>query len=75
MKAQSKEDESSEACSVMWEKTNAYKIFVVKPEEKGPLGRHRCRWERDNKLNLRETGWKDVKLIHLAPDRECCWLK
>jgi hypothetical protein len=28
----------------MWEKRNAYRILVAKPEGKRPLGRPRCRW-------------------------------
>jgi hypothetical protein len=32
---------------------NAYKIFVGKPEKKGPLGRPRRRWE-DVRTDLRE---------------------
>jgi hypothetical protein len=35
---------------------NAYKILVGKPEGKIPLGRPRCRWEDNIKIDLRETG-------------------
>jgi hypothetical protein len=34
---------------------DAYKVLVVKPEGKRPLGRHRCRWE-NIKMDLREIG-------------------
>jgi len=30
----------------------AYRVLVVKPEGKGPLGRPRCRWEDNNKMDL-----------------------
>jgi hypothetical protein len=33
---------------------NAYNIFVGKPEGKRPLGRHRCRWEDNIRIDLRE---------------------
>jgi hypothetical protein len=45
---------------------NAYRILVEKPEGKRPLGRHRCKWEYNFKLDLRETGWDVMDWIHLA---------
>jgi predicted CoA-binding protein len=33
---------------------NAYKILVVNPEVRRPLGRPRCRWE-DIKMDIRDT--------------------
>jgi hypothetical protein len=38
----------------MREKMNAYKILVVKPEGKTPLGRRRCRWEDNIKMGFRD---------------------
>jgi hypothetical protein len=38
----------------MGEKRNAYRILVGKPEEKRPLGRPRCRWEDNIRMDLRE---------------------
>jgi hypothetical protein len=43
-------------CSTHGEKRNAYKISVVKPGGRRPLRRHRCRWEDNIKMNLRENG-------------------
>jgi hypothetical protein len=43
----------------MGEKRNAYGILVRKPEGRR-LGRTRCRWEDDIKIELRETGWDDM---------------
>jgi hypothetical protein len=35
----------------------AYRILVGKPEGKRPLGRPRCRWVDNIKMDLREMGW------------------
>jgi hypothetical protein len=40
----------------MGEKRNAYRILVGKPEGRRPLGRPRCRWEDNIKMDLREIG-------------------
>jgi hypothetical protein len=40
----------------MWEKRNAYNIWVGKPEGKRPLGRPRRRWVGNIKMDLREIG-------------------
>jgi hypothetical protein len=37
----------------MGEKRNVYRILVGKPEGKTQLGRPRCRWEEDIKMDLR----------------------
>jgi hypothetical protein len=37
----------------MREKRNTYRILVRKPERKRPLGRPRCRWEDNIKMDLR----------------------
>jgi hypothetical protein len=39
------------------EERKVYKVLVVKPEEKRPLGRPRRRWEGEIKMDLREIGW------------------
>jgi hypothetical protein len=49
---------------------NAYTILVGKPEGKRPLGRPRCRWVDDIKMDLREVGCGGVDLIDLAQDRD-----
>jgi hypothetical protein len=36
---------------------NAYRILVGKSEGKRPLGRTRCRWVDNIKMDLREMGW------------------
>jgi hypothetical protein len=47
---------------------NAYKILVGKSEGKRPLGRSRCRWEENMRMDLTEIGWKGVDWMHLAQD-------
>jgi hypothetical protein len=42
----------------MGEMRNAYNIVVAKPEGKTPLGRPRCRWKDNSRMDLRETSWK-----------------
>jgi hypothetical protein len=41
----------------MGEERKLYKVLVVKPEGKRPLGRPRRRWEYVIRTDLRETGW------------------
>jgi hypothetical protein len=36
---------------------------VGNPERKRPLGRPRCRWVGNNKIDLREIGWNDMDWI------------
>jgi hypothetical protein len=40
----------------MWEKRNAYRILVGMPERKSLLGRPRCRWVDNIKMDPREIG-------------------
>jgi hypothetical protein len=54
----------------MGEKRNVYRILVGKPEGKRPLGRPRCRWEANIRLDLREIGWSGMDWIDLAQDRD-----
>jgi hypothetical protein len=41
----------------MGETRITYRILVGKPEGKRPLGRPRCKWVDNIKLDLREIGW------------------
>jgi hypothetical protein len=43
---------------------------VGKPEGKRPLGRPRCRWVDNNKMDLGEIGWDGRDWIELAQDRD-----
>jgi hypothetical protein len=53
----------------MGEKRNMYRLFVGKPEGKGPLGRLRRRWTDNIKMDLLEIGVGVVDWIGLAQDR------
>jgi hypothetical protein len=57
----------------MGEVRGAYNILVGRPEGRGPLGRPRCRWEDNIKMDLGEIGFGDVDWIHLAQDRDRWW--
>jgi hypothetical protein len=39
-------------------------------EEKRPLGRPRCRWVDNIKMDLREIGWDGMDFIDLAQNRD-----
>jgi hypothetical protein len=43
---------------------------VGKPDGKRPLGRPRCRWVDNIKMDLREIGWNGTDWINLAKDRD-----
>jgi hypothetical protein len=53
----------------MGEKRNAYRLLVGTPEGKRPLGRPRCTWVDDIRVDLGEVGCGDVDWIGLAKDR------
>ena len=54
----------------MREMRSAYRVFVGKPEGKKPLGRPKCRWEDNNKVDPQEVEWRAVDRIDLDPDGE-----
>jgi hypothetical protein len=51
----------------MGEARGIYRVLIERPEGKKPLGRPRCRWEDNIKLELREN-W-----IWLAQDKVQWW--
>jgi hypothetical protein len=53
----------------MGEKRNVYRLLVVKPEGKRPLGRPRRRWIDNIKMDLLEIGLSVVDWIDLAQVR------
>ena len=56
--------------ALMGEGRGVYGVLVGKPEGKKPLGRTRCRWENNIKLDLQEVGCGDMDWIELAQDRD-----
>jgi hypothetical protein len=58
------------ACSTNWEKRNAYRISVRKPEGKRPSERPRRRCVNNIKMDVREIGWGGVDWIDVAHDRD-----
>jgi hypothetical protein len=46
-----------------------YRVLVGKPEGKRPLGRPRCRWEDNIKMDLREIRIDGANWIQLTQDR------
>jgi hypothetical protein len=53
----------------MGEGRGVYWVLVGRPEGKRPLGRPRCRWEDNIKMDLRKIGIDGVNWIQLAQDR------
>jgi len=54
----------------MGEMRNAYRILVGKPAGKKPLGRPRCTWEDNIRMDLREIGCKGVDWMDLTQERD-----
>jgi hypothetical protein len=50
----------------MGKKRNVYRLLVGRPEGKRPLGRPRCRWIDNIKVDLLEIGLSVVEWIGLA---------
>jgi hypothetical protein len=57
----------------MEEGRGVHRILGRKPEGKRPLGRPRCRWEDNIKMDLQEVGCGCMDWIGLAQDRDRCW--
>jgi hypothetical protein len=58
-----KEDEMRGTCSTHGEMSNAYKIFIGKPEGTKQLGRSGCRWKDNINMDLLAQGtdwWQAV---------------
>jgi hypothetical protein len=53
----------------MKEGRGVYRLLVGEPEGKRPLGRPRCRWDDNIKMDLQEVKCGGVDWIGLAQDR------
>jgi hypothetical protein len=47
-----------------------YRLLVGKLEGKRPLGRSRCRWMDNIKIDLGEIGWWGIDCVGLVQDRD-----
>ena len=54
----------------MGERRRVYRVLVGKPEGKRPLGKPRCIWDDNIKMNLQQVGFRDTDCIVLAQDRD-----
>jgi hypothetical protein len=54
----------------MGEGRDVYRIVVGRPEGKRPLGRPRCRWEDNIKIDLSEIGIDGANWIRVAQDQD-----
>jgi hypothetical protein len=52
----------------MGERKGVYRVLVGKPGGKKPLGRSRCRWKDNIKMDIREVGCGGMDWIELAHD-------
>jgi len=57
------------ACSAYGGGKRGYRVLVGKPEGKRPLGRPRCRWEDNIKMDLQEVEGGCGDWMELAQDR------
>jgi hypothetical protein len=53
----------------MAEGRGVYRVLVGKPEGKRPLGRPRCRWKDNIKMDLGEIGIDGANWIQMVQDR------
>jgi hypothetical protein len=54
----------------MGKKRGVYRVLVGTPEGKKPLGRPRCRWQNNIKMDLQEVECWVMDWIELAQDRD-----
>jgi hypothetical protein len=50
----------------MGEGRGMYRVLVGEPEGKRPLGRPRCRWEDNIKMDLQEVGCGGMEWIEVT---------
>jgi len=52
----------------MLERRDVYGVLVRKPERRRPLGRPKCKWDDNIKMDLQEVGCGGVDWIDLVQD-------
>jgi hypothetical protein len=60
----------AEHVAYMGEGRGVNRVLLGKPEGKRPLGRPRCRWENNIKMDIQEVGCRGMDWIQLAQDRD-----
>jgi hypothetical protein len=58
------------ACSSDGEGRGVYWVMVQKPEGKKPMGRPRCGWKDNIKMDIQEVGCGCMDCIGLSLDRD-----
>ena len=54
----------------MGERRGVHTVLVWKPDGKRPRGRPKCRWEDNNKMDLKEVECGGMDWIRMAQDRD-----
>jgi hypothetical protein len=54
----------------MGEDRGVHRVLAGKPEGKRPLGRPRCKWEDNIKMDLQDVGGDNEYWMELAQDRD-----
>jgi len=52
--------------ALVGERRGVYRVLMGKRVGKRPLGRPRCRWEDNMKMDLQEVGYEGMDWIELA---------
>jgi hypothetical protein len=63
------EDQMGRPCSTNGDNINAYRILTGKPEGTRLLGRPRCRWMDNIKMDVWKIRWSGVDWVDLAQGR------
>jgi hypothetical protein len=63
-------NEMGGACRADGEERGVYRVLVEKSEGKRPLGRPRCRWEVNIRMDLQEVEFGGMDWLGLAQDRD-----
>ena len=64
-----KKNEVGSVCGTFGNQEKCIQGFGGEPEQMGPLGRHRGKWENTIEMDLEKVGWGGMDCIDLAQDR------